>query len=169
MRHLLKYTNEAIGSGLQRAIGTIMSGSLYKKSDGFIALSGKEEWNNTDFVCQSNPVLPCLFDLRNVMWDEVDIYTLNTSDPNPVVRVCGGYVLGDFADVLFPVYNPNQDNIITDVFASSIASLLKGDYSSCYAYLRFGQLLKTFADENKDFIPQTDGNKRSFNHALFKL
>lgn len=169
MKHVLKYTTETIGSSLQRAIGSVLSDSLYKKSSGFVALSGRSRWNNLDFVCQSNPVLPCIFDLKNVIWDETDIYTLTTSGDEPIARICGGYVLGNFENVLFPVYDPSQDNMITDVYASSIASCLKGDFAASYAYLRLGQMLKTFADENAKSIPQTDSNKRNFKPTLFKL
>jgi hypothetical protein len=209
MKHLLKYTNATVGASLQRAFGSILSDMLYKKSEGFVALSGKERWNNLDFVCQSNPVLPCLFDLKNVDWTQsytdvelelqyaegnlplngstthtIDYYTLETKDlyndvnditktvvttELPIARICGGYVLGNFTDVLFPIYDPAQDNMITDVMGSCVASCLKGDFQSSYAYLRFGQMLMSFANENKDTLPQTDSNKRNFKPTLFKL
>ena len=204
MIHVKKFTTENIGQYLIRCAGSILSDMLYKKSDGFVQLSNKSMWNNLDYVCQSNPILPCLFNLKNVIFSQyktneeldleidstsgivdyeynsIDYYTLsvkdvfiNVSDKTktslPIARIFGQYVLGDFKDVLFPIYDPQQDNMLTDSLASSIASCLKNDYQSAYAYLRLSQMFIGFAREQKDFIPETDANKRQFVPTLFKL
>lgn len=204
MIHVKKFTTENIGQYLIRGAGCILSDLLYKKSDGFVALSNKSMWNNLDYVCQSNPILPCLFNLKNVIfspyktddqidaevnstrgivdyeYNSIDYYTLNiknvfvsvsdkTKTSLPVARIFGQYVIGDFEDVLFPIYDPQQDNMLTDTLASSIASCLKDDYQSAYAYLRLSQMFIEFAREQKDFIAETDANKRQFSPTLFKL
>jgi len=169
MKHTLKYTTEELGNSIQEAIGTIFANALKKKSDGFISLSGKDKWNNIDKITQPIVVTPCLFNLTNVKWDEIDKYTLEDSCDDPVARLCGNYVIGNFTDVLFPKYDPKQDNMFTDVMSACVASAFKGEFQSSFAYLRFGQMLLSLLLENSDRIVETDSAKRQLNSTLFKL
>lgn len=180
MKHLLKYTSETIGDNIQRGIGYIISDYLKKKTSGYNTLSHLSQWNDTNRVCQDNIIIPCLFSLKNLMWDNTDYYTITIDDSYtdsdtgetvepPIARVFGQYVVGGFENVLFPKYDPQQDNFITDILGSCIASLFKENFQDSYAYLRLGQLLLSFAKEQADVIVQTDGNKRDFVPTLFKL
>ena len=190
MNQVLKYTDATNGASLQTAFGMILSDSLLKKATGFTSLSGKEQWNNLDFVTQSNPVLPCMFTLKDVDWNEVDHYTLEANDEQdetvwneitqsweltgekivaPIARVCGGHMLGNFTDVLFPKYDPNQDNMLTDMYAACVASACKNDFQASYGYLRIGQMLNTFFRENSEVVFQTDQNRSKMIPKLFKI
>lgn len=169
MKHTLKYTTEGIGSSIQEAIGTIFASSLKKKSDGFVSLSGKDMFNDVDKITQTMLITPCLFNLTNVRWDEVDKYTLEDSNPGPVAKLCGNYVLGNFTDVLFPKYDPMQDNMFTDVMSACIASAFKGEFQASFAYLRLGQMLLSLLLENSETIIETDSPKRQLKSALFKI
>ena len=168
MQHILKYADNDDAVCLIRAFGCILSESMSKTSHGFIRLSNKDQWNDTNIVCQDNPIYPCLFELKNIYWNDTDIYTMNINEVDPIVHIAGGYAFGNFENVAFPVYNPYQDNFITDTFASSFGTLMKEDFTGAYALLRLGQLLLTFAKENANQVPQTDTGKRGYVPKLYK-
>ena len=138
-----------------------------------MSLSEGSRWNDLDIVCQNNPVTPCVFDLKNIYWSQTDAYTMDITETDdegttiPVVHVAGQYVFGNFQNILFPKYEPLQDNMATDFLASSVASLLSDDYQSAYAYLRAGQALMKLFGENSESMVQTDGNKREFKPILY--
>jgi len=103
MRHCLKFTDDTLAIDVITGIGHILAENMGRLGKGYLTYSGMSKWNNPDTIVQRNALLPALFPLRNIYWSECDEYAMTIVDTDTDVHVAGQYLVGNFANVVFPI------------------------------------------------------------------
>ena len=141
-------------------MGHIIAENMQRLGKGYVNYNRMVKWNNPDTVVQRNALLPVLFTLVNIYWSKCDEYTMSIDSTDTAVHVAGQYLTGNWSNIVFPYYDPQQDNIVTDMLASMYLAAMKEDFQSAYGYLRTAQMLMTFGDEVKNAYIETDVSKK---------
>lgn len=138
-------------AGLLRAANCIAYGHLALCKKGIKHTefpAGITTWRSTGKLTEERLLGPCAMVMRHMNIPKLDMYTFEIDE-----NYEGKYLFGDILhldnDVKMFVFDPDEnENVISDVLASSMHCMLLGEHSEAYAYLQFAYLLMSKVELN---------------------